>query len=192
MIVIIFVSNSFFDKIQLNSRLKIKNVVIIIVKMCIIYEKKYYTTNEHRKQLNLKRDRDQSSEEWDDRNNKRKRRNDNDDDDERFNSKIDDEKKNTKFTSSLILKFWRSWALCFVKSCIEFWTRFAFNTTYETFIFYTTFSKFIFFNDLKNSTIAMKQNIVKLFYKINNKRMYISFLNAFYVLEFFFNLINFN
>jgi hypothetical protein len=30
------------------------------------------------------------------------------------------------------LRFWRSWTLCFVKSRIEFWTRFAFNTTYET------------------------------------------------------------
>jgi hypothetical protein len=38
----------------------------------------------------------------------------------------------------------------------------------------------------------MKQNIVKLFCKINNKRMNISFSNAFYVLECFFNLISFN
>jgi hypothetical protein len=37
----------------------------------------------------------------------------------------------------------------------------------------------------------MKQDIVKLFCKINNKRMNISFSNAFYVLECFFNLINF-
>jgi hypothetical protein len=58
MIVITFVSNSFFDKIQLNAQLKIKNDIIIIVKMCIICEKKFYTTSEHRKQLNLKRDRD--------------------------------------------------------------------------------------------------------------------------------------
>ncbi len=58
-IVITFVSNSFFDKIQLNAQSKIKNVVIIIVKMCIICEKKYHTTNEHRKQFNFKRDRDQ-------------------------------------------------------------------------------------------------------------------------------------
>ncbi len=36
----------------------------------------------------------------------------------------------------------------------------------------------------------MKQNIFKLFYKINNKRMNISFSNAFYVLKCFFNLIN--
>jgi hypothetical protein len=62
----------------------------------------------------------------------------------------------------------------------------------STFIFYTTFSKLIFVNDLKNSTIAIKQNIVKLFCKINNKRMNISFLNAFYVLKCFFNLINFD
>jgi hypothetical protein len=38
----------------------------------------------------------------------------------------------------------------------------------------------------------MKQNIVKLFCKINNKRMNISFSNAFYVLECSFNLINFD
>ncbi len=58
MIVITFVSNSFFDKIQSNAQLKIKNVVIIIVKMCIICEKKYHTMSEHREQFNLKRDRD--------------------------------------------------------------------------------------------------------------------------------------
>jgi hypothetical protein len=41
-------------------------------------------------------------------------------------------KESTRFTSSLISRFWRSWALCFVKSCIEFWIRSALNTTYET------------------------------------------------------------
>jgi hypothetical protein len=59
MIINIFVSNSFFDKIQSNSQSKIKNVVIIIVKMCIICEKKYHTTSEHREQFNFKRDHDQ-------------------------------------------------------------------------------------------------------------------------------------
>jgi hypothetical protein len=39
MIVIIFVSHSFLDKIQSNAFSKIKSVVIIIVKMCIICEK---------------------------------------------------------------------------------------------------------------------------------------------------------
>jgi hypothetical protein len=38
----------------------------------------------------------------------------------------------------------------------------------------------------------MKQNIVKLFCKIDNKRMNISFSNSFYVLECFFNLIHFD
>jgi hypothetical protein len=94
-ITFVFTSNSFLDKVQSNAQLKINNVVIIIVKICIICEKKYHTTNEHRKQFNLKRDRDQFDEEWDDRNNKRKRKND-DDDDEKFNSKIDDEKKEHK------------------------------------------------------------------------------------------------
>jgi hypothetical protein len=97
MIVIIFVSNSSFDKIQSDAFSKIKNVVIIIVKMCIICEKKYHTTSEYREQfnLNLKRDRDQFDEERDDRNSKRKRKNDNDDD-ERLNSKIDDEEEKHK------------------------------------------------------------------------------------------------
>jgi hypothetical protein len=62
----------------------------------------------------------------------------------------------------------------------------------STFIFYTTFSKFISVNDLKNSTIAMKQDIVKLFCKIDKKRVNISFSNAFYVLECLLNLINFD
>ncbi len=94
MIVIIFVSNLFFDKIQLNAQLKIKNVVIIIVKMCIICEKKYHTTNKHHEQFNLKQNRDQFNEKRDDRDNKRKRKNDNHD--ERFNSKIDDEEEEHK------------------------------------------------------------------------------------------------
>jgi hypothetical protein len=102
MIVITFVSNSFFDKIQSNAQLKIKNVVIIIVKMCIICDKKYHTTNEHREQFNFKRDRDQFDEERDDRDNKRKRENDNDDD-ERFNSKIDHEEK--KYKIYIIINF---------------------------------------------------------------------------------------
>jgi hypothetical protein len=96
MIVITFVSNSLFDKIQLNAQSEIKNVVIIIIKMCIICEKKYHTTNEHCEQFNFKRNRDQQFDERkNDRNNKRKRKNDNDDD-ERFNSKIDDERKKHK------------------------------------------------------------------------------------------------
>ncbi len=41
-------------------------------------------------------------------------------------------KKSTKFTSSSISRFWRSWASCLVKSRIEFWTRSALNTAYET------------------------------------------------------------
>jgi hypothetical protein len=41
-------------------------------------------------------------------------------------------KESTRFTSSLISRSWRLWTLCFVKSYIELWTRFAFNTAYET------------------------------------------------------------
>jgi hypothetical protein len=62
----------------------------------------------------------------------------------------------------------------------------------STFIFYTTFSKFLSVSDLRNSTIAMRQDIVRLFCKIDNKRMNISFSNAFYVLECFLNLISFD
>jgi hypothetical protein len=62
----------------------------------------------------------------------------------------------------------------------------------STFIFYTTFSKFISVNDLEDSAIAMKQDIVKLFCKIDNKRMNISFSNAFYVFECLLNLISFD
>jgi hypothetical protein len=95
MIIITFVSNSFFDKVQSDAQSKIKNVVIIIVKMCIICEKKYHTTSEHREQFNLKRDRDQFDEKRDDQDNKRKRENDSDDD-EKLNSKIDDEEEKHK------------------------------------------------------------------------------------------------
>jgi hypothetical protein len=195
MIVITFVSNSFFDKIQLNAQSKIKNVVIIIVKICIICEKKYHTTSEHREQFNLKRNRDQFDEERDDRDNKRKRENDNDDDNERFNSKIDDEKKKHKIYIIINLEtltimsvmsrqivYWALNTICFQHNV---WNK-------STFIFYTTFLKLISVNDFKNSTIAIKQNIITLFCKINNKWMNISFSNAFYILECFFNLISFD
>jgi hypothetical protein len=62
----------------------------------------------------------------------------------------------------------------------------------SAFIFYTTFSKFISVSDLESSTIAMRQDIVRLFCKINNRRMNISFSNAFYVLECSLNLISFD
>ncbi len=196
MIVIIFVSNSSFDKVQSNAQSKIKNVVIIIVKMCTICEKKYHTTNEHREQLNLKRDRDQFDEKRDDRNSKRKRKNENDnDDDERFNLNVDDEEKEHKIYIVINLEiltimsamsrqivYWTLNTICFQHSV----------RNRSTFIFYTTFFKYIFVSDLKDSTIAMKQNIVRLFCKINNKRMNISFSNAFYVFECSFNLISFD
>ncbi len=196
MIVITFVSNSSFDKIQSDAFSKIKNVVIIIVKMCIICEKKYHTTSEYREQLNfnLKRDRDQFDEERDDRNNKRKRENDNDDD-ERLNSKIDDEEKKHKIYIVINLEI-----LTIMSAMSRHVAYLALNTICfqhsvqdrSTFIFYTTFSKLISVNDLESSTIAMRQDIVRLFCKINNKRMNISFSNAFYVLECFFNLISFD
>ncbi len=196
MIVIIFVLNSSFDKVQSDAFLKIKNVVIIIVKMCIICEKKYHTTSEHREQFNfnLKRDRDQFDEKRDDRDSKRKRENDNDDD-EKFNSKIDDEEREHKIYIVISLEILTIMSV--MSRHVAYW---ALNTICfqhnvrdrSTFIFYTTFSKFISVSDLKNSTIAMKQDIVRLFCKINNRRMNISFLNAFYVLECFLNLINFD
>jgi hypothetical protein len=62
----------------------------------------------------------------------------------------------------------------------------------STFIFYTTFSKLISVSDLEDSTIAMRQDIVRLFCKINNRQMNISFSNAFYVLECSLNLISFD
>ncbi len=194
MIVITFVSNSFFDKIQSNAQSEIKNVVIIIVKMCIICEKKYHTTNEHREQLNLKRDRDQFGEERDDRDSKRKRRNDNDDD-EKFNSKIDDEKKKHKIY--IVINLETLTIMSVMSRQVAYWILnticFQHNVRNRSmFIFYTTFSKFISVNDLKSSTIAMRQDIVRLFCKINNRRMNISFSNAFYVLECSFNLINFD
>ncbi len=195
MIVITFVSNSFFDKVQSDAQSEIKNVVIIIVKMCIICEKKYHTASEHREQLNLKRDRDQFDERRDDRNNKRGRRNDNDDDDERFNSKIDDEEKKHKIYIVINLEILT--IMSAMSRQIVYW---ALNTicfqhnvrNRSTFIFYTTFSKLIFVSDLKDSTIAMRQDIVRLFCKIDNRRMNISFSNAFYVFECSFNLINFD
>ncbi len=194
LIVITFVSNSFLDKVQSDAQSEIKSVVIIIVKMCTICEKKYHTASEHREQLNLKRDRDQSGEERDDRDSKRRRKNDNDDD-ERLNSKIDDEEKEHKMYIVISLEI-----LTIMSAMLRQVVYWALNTicsqhnvrNRSTFIFYTTFSKFISVSDLENSTIAMRQDIVRLFCKINNRRMNISFSNAFYVLECSLNLISFD
>ncbi len=193
MIIITFVSNSFFDKVQSDAQSKIKNVVIIIVKMCIICEKKYHTTSEHREQFNLKRDRDQFDEKRDDQDNKRKRENDSDDD-EKLNSKIDDEEEKHKIY--IVISFEILTIMSAMSRHVAYWVLnticFQHNVRNKsTFIFYTTFSKFISVSDLKDSTIAMKQDIVRLFCKINNRRMNISFSNAFYVFECFLNLISF-
>ncbi len=180
---------------QSDAQSEIKNVVIIIVKMCIICEKKYHTASEHREQFNLKRDRDQFDEKRDDRNSKRRRKNDNDDDDERSNSKIDDEEKKHKIYIVINLEILT--IMSAMSRQVVYW---ALNTicfqhnvrNRSTFIFYTTFSKFISVSDLESSTIAMKQDIVRMFCKINNRRMNISFSNAFYVFECLFNLISFD
>jgi hypothetical protein len=127
------------------------------------------------------------------RDNKRKRRNDNDD--EKFNSKIYDEEKEHKVY--IVINFEILTIMNVMFRQIAYWVLnticFQHNVqNRSTFIFYTTFSKLIFVSDLKNSTIAIKQDIVRLFCKISNKRMNIFFLNAFYVLECSFNLINFD
>ncbi len=194
MIVITFVSNSFLDKVQSDAQSEIKNVVIIIVKMCTICEKRYHTTSEHREQLNLKRDRDQFGGERDDRNSKRKRRNDNDGD-ERLNSKIDDEEEKHKIYIVISLEILT--VMSAMPRHAAYWaldtTCFQHNVRNRSaFIFYTTFSKFISVSDLESSTIAMRQDIVRLFCKIDNRRMNISFSNAFYVFECSLNLISFD
>ncbi len=196
MIVITFVSHSSFDKVQSDALSKIKNVVIIIVKMCTICEKRYHTTSEHREQLNLnlKRDRDQFDEERDDRDSKRKRENDNSDD-ERFNSKIDDEEEKHKIY--IVISFEILTIMSAMSRHVAYWTLNTICSQHNvrnrsTFIFYTTFSKLISVSDLESSTIAMRQDIVRLFCKIDNRRMNISFSNAFYVFECSLNLISFD
>jgi hypothetical protein len=137
----------------------------------------------------------------DDRDNKRKRKNDKDNDNDNKNDNDNrdyDDKNVKKFHKLYIVMIFKTLSTINVMFAqIIFWIL---NNAYfqhnirkkSTFIFYTTFSKFISVNDLKDSTIAMKQNIVKLFCKINNKRMNISFSNAFYVSKCFLNLINFD
>jgi hypothetical protein len=121
MIVIILVSNLFFDKIQSDAQLKIKNVVIIIVKRCIICEKNIIqrtsiVNNSISSEIVI--------------NSTKKKTNETINASKKKTTMT--KKKRTKFTSSLLSRFWRSWAYCFVKSRIEFWTRSVFNTTYET------------------------------------------------------------
>ncbi len=178
---------------------EIKNVVIIQMKHCIHCERNYHVKNECRnKHFHLKWDRDQSSrDDRDDRDNKRRRKNDNDNDNDNDARDEDDEdvEKFHKLYIVIFLETLSTMSVMFAQ--IIFWI--LNNACFQhsirektTFIFYTTFSKFISVNDLKDSTIVMKQNIVKLFCKINNKRMNISFSNAFYVSKCSLNLINFD
>jgi hypothetical protein len=181
---------------------EIKNVVTIQMKHCIHCKRNYHVKNECRnKHFYLKRDHqnrdDQSNR--DDRDNKRKRRNDKDNDNNNDNDNRDyDDENPEKFHKLYIVMIFETLSTMSVMFAqIIFWALnnacFQHNIREKsTFIFYTTFSKFISVNDLKNSTIAMKQNIVKLSCKINNKRMNISFSNAFYVSKYFLNLINFD
>jgi hypothetical protein len=129
-IVITFVSNSSFDKIQLNAQSEIKNVVIIIVKMCIICEKNIiWRTSIVNNSISSKIEINST---------KKKTIKITNASEKTTTTMTKDtirksitRKKNTKFTSLWISRFWRSWALCLVKSRIKFWTRSAFNTTYE-------------------------------------------------------------
>jgi hypothetical protein len=131
MIVIIFVSNSFLDKIQSETQLKSRtsslssskcalsatkniirwaNVVNNLISNEIVINS---TKNETIKTTNANKKTITTTT----KNSIRK---------------SITKKKSTKFTSSLISRFWRSWTLYFVKSRIKFWTRSAFNIMYET------------------------------------------------------------
>jgi hypothetical protein len=179
--------------------LEIKNVVIIQLKHCTHCERNYHVKSECRdKHFHLKRNRDQSDrDDRDDRDHKRRRKNDNDNDNDNDARNEDDEdiERFHKLYIVMIFETLSTMNVMFVH--IIFWILnnacFQHNIRKKsTFIFYTTFSKSISVSDLKNSTIAMKQNIIKLFCKINNKWMNISFSNVFYVSKCFLNLINFD
>ncbi len=178
---------------------EIKNVVIIQIKHCIHCERNYHMKSECRdKHFHFKRDRDQSNRDnRNDRNNKRKRKNDNDNDNDN-DARSENDENVERFHKLYIVIFLETLSTISVMFAqIIFWI--LNNACFQhsireksTFIFYTTFSKLIFINDLKSSTIAIKQNIVRLFCKINNKWMNISFSNVFYVSKNFLNLINFD
>ncbi len=150
------------------------------------------------KHFHFKRNRDQSNRsDRDDRDNKRKRKNDNDNDNDNDARNENDENVERFHKLHIVMIFETLSTMNVMLAHIIFWILnnacFQHNIRKKSmFIFYTTFSKSISVNDLKNSTIAIKQDIVKLFCKINNKRMNISFSNAFYVSKCFLNLINFD
>ncbi len=179
--------------------LEIKNVVIIQMKHCTHCERNYHVKNECRdKHSHLKRDRDQSDRsDRNDRDNKRRRKNDNDNDNDNDARDEDDEdvEKSHKLYIVMILETLSTISVMLAQ--IIFWVLNNACSQHSireksTFIFYTTFSKLISVNDLEDSTIAMRQDIVRMFCKINNKRMNISFSNVFYVSKCSLNLINFD
>ncbi len=181
-----------------------KNVVIIQMKHCTHCERNYHVKSECRdKHLHLKRDhqsrRNQSDR--DDRDNKRRRENDkdnyNDNSNDNDNRDYDDENAERFHKLYIVVTFETLSTMSVMFAQIIFWA--LNNACFQhsireksTFILYTTFSKLISVSDLENSTIAMKQDIVRMFCKIDNKRMNISFSNAFYVSKCSLNLINFD
>jgi hypothetical protein len=183
---------------------EIKNVVIIQMKHCIHCERNYHVKSECRnKHSHFKRNHQSRKDQSDrnDRDNKRRRKNDksndNDNNNDNDNRDYDDENAERFHKLYIVMIFKTLSTMNVMFAQIIFWVLNNACSQHNirkksTFIFYTTFSKFISVNDLKNSTIAMKQNIVKLFYKIDNRRMNISFSNAFYVSKCSLNLINFN
>ncbi len=184
--------------------LEIKNVVIIQMKHCIHCERNYHVKSECRdKHFHLKRNhqsrRDQSSR--DDRNNKRRRKNDksndNDNSNENDNRGYDDENVERSHKLYIVMTFETLSTMSVMFAQIIFWILNSACSQHNireksTFIFYTTFSKLISVSDLEDSATAMRQDIVRLFCKIDNKRMNISFSNAFYVSKCSLNLISFD
>jgi hypothetical protein len=182
--------------------LAIKNIVIIQMKHCTHCERNYHVKSECRdKYFHLKRDQDQSNREnQSNRNdrNKRKRKNDNDNNNDNNIRNDDDDKNVERFYKFYIVMFFETLStMSVIFAQTIFWALnnacFQHNIRKKsTFISYTIFNKFISINNLAKSVYVMKQKIVRVICRVDNKWMNISFFDVFYVSKCLLNLISFD
>jgi hypothetical protein len=158
MIVIIFVLNSFLDKVQSDALSKIKNVVIIIVKN-VYYLRKEISHDERASRAVQSQARSRSIR-WRTRRSKqqtqtkkRQRR--------RRKIQFEDRWRRKKHKIYIVINFEILTIMSVMSRHVAYWVLnticFQHNVRNKsTFIFYTIFSRFIFVNDLKSLMIAMK------------------------------------
>jgi hypothetical protein len=130
---------------------------------------------------------------------KKKNNNDNNNDNSNDNDSRNDDDENVERSHKLyIIMFFETLStmnVMFVQ--IIFWTLNNACSQHSiqkksAFISYIVFNKLISINDLAKSVYIIRQRIVRMICRVSNKRVNISFFDAFYVSKCFLNLISFD